>query len=351
MDFILGGNKCSMLSEQLNCKKNKIIASIYSDDKLSEYINLDFIQTNKIIEIHILGDLINIPKSQWIVRNHLLFLLHGLDIIIHWYDGDLIEYNSIAKSIAIDCKDNYKLKEYFPTLVCNIPELKQITYILGFTPKYTLDNNGYIFSIDFSKSSIYSESYLSQYSEKDKSIILSILSNIDTLKEINLSFSNITSLPVFRNVQKLDLRGNENIDLSNIFKFKNIKHLNISACKIRELPESLINLKELSTLLAYKNNISSINFRNFPTSIKRLSLYRNTIKSITLSDRFNSNLLEINLGANPLFHLNTINLNSLEIIIIIRKVYSRTIEHYINKKSNPINIITENYNGIVNKII
>lgn len=106
-------------------------------------------------------------------------------------------------------------------------------------------------------------------------------------------------------VFNLDLRNmNYNRFPSEIYRYPNLKHLNLIACKVPELPIDITNLLELQTLDLSDNSLKSL-----PSTIgqlkklKRLILKNNQLKELPTQLANLTQLEEIDITGNPMVNL------------------------------------------------
>ncbi len=128
------------------------------------------------------------------------------------------------------------------------------------------------------------------------------------VKELDLSHKSLKKLPAllinFKNLERIDLSENPNLDLSGSFQllgnFKRLKSLSLSGI-YDSIPDNISTLAGLEKLDLEKNDLTSI-----PKGVKKLSrlrrliLWDNKINNIILQPGNLPNLEEIELGLNKL---------------------------------------------------
>lgn len=309
MLYIYGGRSCQKLSKNISIENDSlnIIFSIVSDDRLPFNLSLlmDHLHEDKFknYKIHILGDLIRLPLTQWRVRQYLIeelsILVSKKNITLYWYDGDKISegYDFFMhhplhsdKLSYVDYRSNDSLVKEF---TCHTQE------------------------INFLSGRGYPQNSLLNKSKKEIDYIFCTIADLPNVERITCPFIDglrINRLP--RSLKKLDVRGCPNLRIDYKCIPFELEKINLSACDLFDIPDYIDDLKQLKTLLLYKNKLEiSGGFKN-NTNLEFLSLYRNKIKSIALDV---IKLNKVNLGANP---INSISINSTaeNIVLGLRKV-------------------------------
>ena len=339
---ILGGKTCQYLVNFI--QSPGLVFSIISDDRIPEEV-ISFLQFKRFnkekINIHILGDLFDLPLQQWRVRNNFLPWLDKQYIAANvlWYDGDLIREINHLSPIHFDSTKLTYLELSNTNSHINSPcehyELKKISEIIGKYPHYEMDSNGKITNLSFMNNGFNDMGILNQLSRKKIKEVLYLISQIPSLKTLNISFSKnleITELP--KNLVKLDCRGSLNIKFETELP-KNLTYLNISACNLKKFPKIILNNEQIKTLLLYKNYLSEINDSLLPSKIERLSIYRNNIAHINLNIDNLPHLAQLNIGANPLTELNFIsNSSDRELALNMRKINTAKLVYSIPQNLN-----------------
>lgn len=126
-------------------------------------------------------------------------------------------------------------------------------------------------------------------------------SNLDKLRTLNMSRNQIKSiknLDHLTNLEVLDLQDNRITELTGLHKLTNLRNLNLQSNMIEtlELPE----LRHLVELNVRKNKISQVGKMPGFTSLSKLFLSHNQIKSIASLEGTLPALKELTLDYNPI---------------------------------------------------
>lgn len=130
-------------------------------------------------------------------------------------------------------------------------------------------------------------------------------------------------------------------DCNSLANFKNLKSLNISYYKNKDIINGVFKLTSLEKLNLNNNNIGNISEISNLTNLKELNLYSNNISDISVLSNL-KNLTYLHLYAN-----NISNLKPLESLIVNGKTNLQTL--YLNNNTLE-NYTTQNINGQVNSI-
>lgn len=340
--YIFGGKTCEYLMNFI--QPPGLIFSIISDDRIPDEV-ITFLKLNRFnkvkINIHILGDLFDLPLQQWRVRNNFLPWLDSQHITadVFWYDGDLIRALNHLKPIHCDSKKITSSEEissqYNRITSCHHYEIDKIFEIIGQYPYYELDSRGQITHLNFKGDGFNDLGIMSLLRKNESKEIFYLISQISSLKILNISFTKnleISALP--ENLVKLDCRGSFNLKFETELP-KNLSYLNIAACGLKEIPKVALNHDQIKILFLYKNFLSEINDLFLPKNIERLSLYRNNICHINWNIDNLQYLTNLNLGANPLTELTFISNNSdRDLILNIRKINTAKLIYSIPQNLN-----------------
>lgn len=299
-----------------------IVFSIYSDerlpDNLEKYLKNDSVSQYFII----IGDFTSCrpsqdesPASYEAIK---LALTHSnlKKIDVCWINSMKIMPDDVQKNLEwtrfslTQLESEKNKKPSFSNNIKYISGFDKLTYqkicnILKFPVYFEAEKNR-ISSIDLTDNKVYPRGLTNHLTQEQMLNLWDIIYNLKHLRNINLSFNAMPFLPDltnFSHLEKLDLRGNSNLDLSKLHEARTLSYLNISACELTKLPASINSLEYLTSLLAYKNSISDISNTILPNSIERISLYRNRICNNTLQLNYCDRLKEINLGANPITNM------------------------------------------------
>lgn len=325
-----GGRNCSIVHSVLSSYIPSILVfSICSDERLINdlecylyRIKEDHVPDN----IVVLGDFVQIPPKNCRVSMEVLRLLSLKSdklIKVSWIDGGTTNFQSANyNDFKWEPFSLSLIKQEFPSVAINRDValidktdsvmLASIKKVIGSLPNFELDNNNKVISISFLDSHFYPRSFIDNISRESFDELWLLLSRLHNLRYLNISFSGINYIPdvKFDNLERLDARGNRLLTFESIECFPNLTYLNISACGLKSVPANLRSLIKLEALLCYKNLIETIDINCLPSSIVRLSLYRNLLKGFRVNLKFHKNLSEINIGANPLQSVEISNLRN-----------------------------------------
>lgn len=108
------------------------------------------------------------------------------------------------------------------------------------------------------------------------------------LSNMNLYSSDLSHLPEFTRLEKLNLSGNNITDFSPIIKVKTLRGLDISNNPISELPYDLLSLPELTYLNASDTDIGGIYNgsldNTYPANLKYLNVRNTNVRFIKFSE-------------------------------------------------------------------
>lgn len=315
--MIYGGTVCHKIANTLT--SSALIFSICSDDRLPN--ELESLILNRVLEldkdIHIVGDLHNLPLDLWRVRNYLLTFIKvrgvKLPFKIFWYDGDLIRQSQtdffIKNPLHIDQIEVLGARSFIQDressefkALSQYSYFKKLERIIDLTqtmPCVELDSKSNIIGLDFLKG-YYPLNIASSLRQDELEKILLNVSEISSLKTLKFPF--IKSLKIQRlpeRLEVLDIRGCEKFELYTALPPTLLK-INVAACGLTHVPDYINTLPNLSELMIYKNYISKINTFNLPQTLQRISVYRNNIKEIYIDFDYSHCLEVLNIGANPL---------------------------------------------------
>ncbi|MGP9712919.1 hypothetical protein [Psychrobacter sp. AOP29-E1-7] len=315
--MIYGGRVCHKIASTLTSPA--LVFSICSDDRFPN--ELESLILNRGLEldkdIHVVGDLHNLPLSLWRIRYYLLTFvkLKGVKtpFKIFWYDGDLIRHSQtnffIKNPLHVDQieiqsarffvqdRESLDLKEL--SKHSHFEQLKKIIDLTQVMPSIELDSNSNIIGLDFLKGDYPLNIASSLRQDQIENILLTIseLSSLKTLKFPFIKGLQIQRLP--ERLEVLDIRGCENFELYTALPPTLLK-INVAACSLTHVPNNINTLPNLSELMIYKNYISNINTFDLPKTLRRISIYRNNIKEIHIDFDYLHCLEILNIGANPL---------------------------------------------------
>jgi len=324
MISVFGGYTCKKIANQLEVNLDSfIIFSICSDERIPEQLetylnNID----KKHIPKHliILGDFLRLPPtrdespaSYEAIRMIQIAAKSKGVLNVSWVSGNLERINESCENLQwfiFDFSQATYVESRTPSLINNSKSLnyknkqayQKLCRLLNFRIYISVEKKR-ITTISLTDNEAYQRGIARGLTADNEVLLWEILLEFTSLKKIIGSFNNLRHLPSLRKLnqlEELDLRGNLNIDLTEISTARSLKKLNISACGLREIPKSVQELKQLTSLLVYKNFISDLSLFQFPKGLKRLSLYRNQINNTELNLDYCTSLEEINLGANPI---------------------------------------------------
>lgn len=323
---IFGGKTCQKIALQLEDLLQDLLAfSICSDERLPDGLEDYLINENIPQHLLIVGDFISSfpsknesPASYEAIK--IILTLSNLKLVnVCWINSVEIKSNNLYQKIkwkpfrlshlsAEEKKDRSLVNNIKTLCISDKKNYYTLCKLLN-SSVYVEINDNKIVSIDLTDNQVYPRGLTNNLSSDKMLVLWSIISQIPYLKKINASFNALLFLPdlsKLSQLERLDLRGNPNLDLNALHKAKALSYLNISACSLKELPSSINSLQNLKSLLAYKNHITDISNIKFPKCIERISLYRNQIGIKTLELSHCNKLQEINLGANPIVSMTLI---------------------------------------------
>lgn len=289
MMYVYGGESCQKLSKHLAKDDHTLhfIFSIISDDRLP--FRLEELKGYLLgggyesYDIHILGDLIGLPLSQWRVRNYLIQELSGIakdrNITMYWYDGDKLREG----------------QDFFIKNPLHTDKLSYFDYPYDQSTVKMFDAN--LRKVNFLNHHAYPENELLKKTKKEIDYIFSEMAEFPFVEEITCPFIDglqISRLP--KSLKRLDLRGCIDIGIDPDCLPLTLEKLNLSACNLFTIPDCIFDLKNLNKLLLYKNRIEVSDMSKVPPDLEFLSLYRNEIKHMDFDMK---KLKYLNLGANP----------------------------------------------------
>lgn len=319
---IFGGKTCLDAAEQLKDHlHNLVVFSICSDERLPHGLE-EYLCTNKDIQnILIVGDFLTVPPSReespasYEAIRLALINSRMNRINVGWMNSAYTQTNLLqnTKWDVFLSPQNMKNRVKDLSLTIDVEKICReeraaylhICELLKF-PVYVGVEQGRIVTVDFTDNLLYPRGLTNNLSTGQMQELWNLTFKLHHLQSINARFNHLKFLPDFSSLlklKKIDLRGNSGLKFHQLQTIEQLEFLNISACSLTELPSVLNSLRNLKTLLAYKNHISYLSNIEFPKSIERISLYRNLLNNETIDLRHCDNLKEINLGANPIVNL------------------------------------------------
>lgn len=328
MPKVFGGNTCKTIAKQLDkTLQDCLIFSICSDERLPTDLD-HYLQNieNKDIpsSLIIVGDFPSLhptPSESPASYEAIRMIQESAElkgaIQACWLDGELVRSSTSLPAMRWKNFNFEEIqgKEYMDPSLTNTSisindnnkkAYEHLCSLLKFNI-YIGTEEEEIISIDLTDNQAYQRGLGIGLSVEQQQSVWSTLLELKSLKKIRASFNDLSFIPSLtklRQLEELDVRGNPNIDLTELSTALSLKKLNISACNLDNIPSSVEALENLTTLLAYKNAITDISKIKFPPYLNRLSLYRNQIQNTELNLDYCHSLREINLGANPISHLN-----------------------------------------------
>jgi Leucine-rich repeat (LRR) protein len=328
MAKVFGGKTCNIVSRAVGASfENYLVFSICSDerlpDELDEYLrNLNRRDTPTALIV--VGDFTSSeplsyesPASYEAIRMIQEASESKTSIKVCWLDGDLVRSSIFFPEmhwIEFHSRNN-QFQENKDLSLTKRPDLSntadeksynQLCELLNFSLFVRVENER-ITAVDLTDNKCYQRGLLNSLSLHQQQDLWRILLKLTSLKKIRASFNGLKFIPDLsglHQLEDLDIRGNPGIELSDLHSASELIKLNISACNLDRIPSAVQKLRNLRSLLAYKNTISDISNIKFPVLLERLSLYRNEIKNTELNLDYCHHLKELNLGANPLRHMN-----------------------------------------------
>lgn len=325
MHKTFGGSTCQKVALQFEDHlQDLLVFSICSDERLPDGLEEHLLNEKGLQHLLIVGDFMTLPppkdESPASYEAIKLTLAHSNvnQVNVGWVKGADIGHNlhqnmkwhafQLPQNTPDEKKDTSLTNDI--NFVCSSDKIvyHHVCNLLNF-PVYVGVKNNRVVTIDLTDNQLYPRGLTNNLTNKQMLELWRVVSQLRCLKKINASFNALSFLPDFSHftqLEKLDLRGNSNLDFHELHTVKTLSSLNISACSLSELPSSLNSLNNLKSLLAYKNHISDISNVKFPKSIERISLYRNQISNKILDLGHCDKLQEINLGANPILDMTLI---------------------------------------------
>lgn len=305
---VYGGKKAKYVAENVD-QKPAWVVSILSDERLPNQLIIDLFSINlkSPLIVYMLGDFINTKKDFWKASKLLIEMLQSrFDnkiILVKWYDGDSIDFVSKLHDIGsekINCLGSYE------TFLLKYSLKEDGSDFLSVIKEY--DDSGRCTSACFSLKEPFVYELLPLRFQVLLHQKIAYYSSSPSLKIIEVPFCGLKIFKVPDQLEHLDIRGNESVKLEFNESNSRLRHLNMSACGLSNISEKILNLPELRTFLAYKNFINEINISSLKQA-KRISLYRNNISFLELNYENLPELIELNIGANPISNLIQLNLN------------------------------------------
>ncbi|PVZ64513.1 leucine-rich repeat domain-containing protein [Pelagibaculum spongiae] len=325
---VFGGNTCKKIAQQLNVTlQNCLVFSICSDERLSTSLDqyLQNIEKKNIpSSLIIIGDFPSLrpapsesPASYEAIRMIQKSAELKGTIRVCWLDGELVRSSN---SLPVMHWNNFNFEqvpcgENRAATLTNASEslnhdnkkaYEHLCNLLKFNIYIGVEEEK-IISIDLTDNQAYQRGLGIGLSIGQQKNVWAALLELKSLKKIRASFNDLSFIPnltILHQLEELDIRGNPDIDLTELSSALSLKKLNISACNLDSIPNEVETLENLTTLLAYKNTIEDISNIKFSRYLKRLSLYRNQIENADINLGHCHSLKEINLGANPILHMN-----------------------------------------------
>lgn len=319
MNSIFGGHTCEKVALQLEKHIHGfLVFSICSDERLPDGLEKHLRNNKGPDYLLIVGDFMLLPPSKeespasYEAIKLILTQSNLKKVNVAWVSGADIapDLHQTIKWHAFYLPNNVTDDKKDTSLINNINLVsskekkiyQHICKLLSF-PVYVGVKNNQIVTIDLTDNHSYPRGLTNNLPTTQMLELWRNVSQLRYLKKINARFNGLSFLPDFSSLthlEKLDLRGNPYLDFNELSTAKALLSLNISACSLTELPNSINSLHNLKSLLAYKNHITDLSNIKFPKSIERISFYRNQISSKTLELSHCGKLQEINLGANPI---------------------------------------------------
>lgn len=137
------------------------------------------------------------------------------------------------------------------------------------------------------------------------------VSNIVTLKSLDLSYTNLQEIPTYlsqlTHLEWLDLSYTNITHIpESICKLQNLQQLDLRGNNIRTIPISILKLKKLETLILDDNQISNIPlFIHEMDNLRNLYLNKNKITKIPKSLKDMKHLKEIDLRNNHIIYISS----------------------------------------------
>ncbi len=180
--------------------------------------------------------------------------------------------------------------------------LHKILSLLPGRPSFALDDEGRCVALSLTDGAPYPRSLLGRLPASVAQTVLSMISRLDCLQNLSLAFAGLEELRVAlpRLLVELDLCGNPLRSFDSLAPLTSLRMLNLGACDLGKVPDQLMALQQLDSLILAKNRLLSVpdwigNLRE----LRRVTLYRNRLTRFDHGLKSLANLRILNLGASP----------------------------------------------------
>ncbi|MFK7759460.1 MAG: leucine-rich repeat domain-containing protein [Phycisphaerales bacterium] len=176
-------------------------------------------------------------------------------------------------------------------------------------PAVELWPDGQCRSLAFTDSQPYPRSVLSGISEGVRSQVFQTINSFSKIESLSFAYADLEYLPssLPHSLVEFDITGNPISNFECLNSLPNLRSLNIAACNLSQLPEQIVSLQSLHTMIAAKNRLSTIPewISSIPT-LRRITLYRNQLSRLDTGLTQLQDLRILNIGASPVSNINAV---------------------------------------------
>jgi len=130
--------------------------------------------------------------------------------------------------------------------------------------------------------------------------LFKLIYKLEYLEELSIPFCGDIEIPILPStILRLDLRGSPLLNWDILYGLPKLKSLNLAACNLLDIPESIRSSKSLKTLHLYKNHLSHLpEWLSELNNLEYLMLYRNKLTEIPEVLSHCRSIKGLNIGAN-----------------------------------------------------
>ena len=203
---------------------------------------------------------------------------------------------------------------------CPVEEpLRRLLALLPSPPQVRLGRDGRCRRLSLVDGAAYPRSCVQDLDRDILRRILRLAGELTDLRWFGLAFAGFTDLPapLPHHLDGLDLRGNPLTSFALLDAQPQLRALNLAGCNLEHVPDAVQGLGELHTLVLAKNRlVEPVPELGQQPSLRRLTLYRNQVRSLNHSFAGLRGTRVLNLGANPVSELpeQFVELENLEVL-------------------------------------